>query len=271
MGDNLQQSWRRIRQRYRDVFLIISPPRCSSTAFARVFWEQPSVRCYVHEPFDRIYHRREALDQVSSAFDRPLEIRDSGDSLVVKEMTFQVGKHFPVLLELTRKPIVFLIRDPRLSTWSRMKMRRRDGQDAVFPERESGWRDIERQILECRANDARYLVADSTAFRNRPGDLFPRLFESLDLPYRSEMLRWTSRQSLQLGYLGGEQGAWYRRVLSSTGLEPENKKPHSIDEFPPGFQPHLRECLDIYDRIKSDEGLISFETNHAAETGLRRA
>ncbi len=252
-----RRSLRRIRQSYRDIFLILSPPRCSSTAFARVFWEQPSVRDYVHEPFDVAYHRKSGLDQVLKAFDRLLEIRDSGDSLVIKEMTFQVGRDFPFFLELTSKPVLFLVRDPRLSNWSRMRMRRRGGQDPIYPEKESGWRDIEWQIRACQAAEARYFIIDSSDFRNHPVAIFSRLFKALDLPFSREMLRWTPRQSLELGNLGGEQSAWYRRVLSSTGLQPAKKKPRSVDEFPREFQPHLKDCLNIYHRLLKDERLIS--------------
>ena len=40
------------RSRYSDVIVIVSPPRCRSTALARVFWEHPLVRYYAHEPFE---------------------------------------------------------------------------------------------------------------------------------------------------------------------------------------------------------------------------
>lgn len=256
-NDKLGQSLRRIQQSYRDIFLILSPPRCSSTAFARVFWEQPSVRCYLHEPFDLAYHRKSGPDEVLGAFDRPFEIRDSGDNLVIKEMTFQVGRYFPVLMELTSRPILFLIRDPRLSNWSRMEMLRQGGQDPIYPEKESGWVDLERQIVDCKANGVRYFIIDSSDFRNHPGSVFPRLFESLDLPFSREMLHWAPRQSLRLGSLGDEQNDWYRRVLSSTALQPAKAKPRSIDEFPRKFRQHLRECMSIYANISRDVRLIS--------------
>ncbi len=79
-----------------------------------------------------------------------------------------------------------------------------------------------------------------------------QLFKSLGLSFSPEMLRWTPRESLQLGGLGDEQAVWYRRVLSSTGLQPATSEARPIDAFPRRFQPHLQECMSIYQRISSD-------------------
>ncbi len=46
----------RIGRKYDGVYLIISPPRSSSTALARVFIEHQAIGAYCHEPFDRLYH-----------------------------------------------------------------------------------------------------------------------------------------------------------------------------------------------------------------------
>ena len=246
-----------IRQNYRDIFVIVSPPRCSSTALARIFWEQRSVRCYLHEPFDRIYHRDGGLDDVLSAFDQPIEIRESGTDLVIKEMTFQIGGHFDLLVELTRKPILFLTRDPRLAGWSRMKKLIEGGQDPIFPRKESGWDDLLQQLRTCKENGVPYAIVDSTAFRNQPESVLPRLFARLGLPFSPAMLRWDSYGDLQLGNLDSEQDHWYARVLESTGLEPATSAPRSIEEFPEALRSHLRECLEAYRGLIRDENSIS--------------
>ncbi len=44
-----------IKDNYDQIYVIVSPPRCSSTAFARVFWELPTVKYYAHEPFEGTY------------------------------------------------------------------------------------------------------------------------------------------------------------------------------------------------------------------------
>lgn len=248
---------RTVREDYEDIFIILAPPRSSSTALARVFWEQPSVGYYLHEPFDLTYHKDAGLDEVLAAFHNPIELGDSGKGLVIKEMTFQVGDYFRFLVELTRNPIVFIISDPRSSSWSRMMKRRQGGQDSVFPEKESGWDDLQRQILDCKTSGVPYSLLDSTSFRNRPESVLPELFEKLGLPYSSEMLHWDQRGDLNLGNLGDEQKHWYQRVLESTELQPSKSTPPSIDVFPEELRPGLEKSLSTYQRILADEHLIS--------------
>ena len=65
-----------IRERYDDIYVIVSPPRCSSTAFARVYWEQPSIRYYTHEPFEGTYFLNQDLDHVLDNLRMPLDLQD---------------------------------------------------------------------------------------------------------------------------------------------------------------------------------------------------
>ena len=55
----------------------------------------------------------------------------SSNSLVIKEMPYQVGDNFPLLVSLTRKPVVFLTRDPRLNIASRMAKKEGKPRDAT--------------------------------------------------------------------------------------------------------------------------------------------
>ena len=55
---------REATERYSDIYVIVSPPRCSSTAFARVLWQHPSVGYYSHEPFEVTYFDGAGLDGV---------------------------------------------------------------------------------------------------------------------------------------------------------------------------------------------------------------
>ena len=116
-----QAKFTEIIDQYGDIYVIVSPPRCSSTAFARVFWEQPSVRYYSHEPFEGMYFTGQDLNYVINNLRNPLDLQDiknnsrnyPGNNLVIKEMPYQVGQNFTRLISLTRKPVVFLTRDPR--------------------------------------------------------------------------------------------------------------------------------------------------------------
>ena len=62
---SLPPSFAALRSAYPEIFVIVSPPRSNSTAFARVFWEQPSVRFYAHEPFEVTYYRERDLSEVA--------------------------------------------------------------------------------------------------------------------------------------------------------------------------------------------------------------
>ena len=64
----------RLREAHDDVFVIVSPPRCSSTAVARLLWEQPSVRYYCHEPFEVTYYEGLGLDAVFAKLAAPLDL-----------------------------------------------------------------------------------------------------------------------------------------------------------------------------------------------------
>ncbi|HXE44239.1 MAG TPA: hypothetical protein VN635_03480, partial [Conexibacter sp.] len=125
-----------IRARHSEVLVVLAPPRTASTALARILWNHTRVGWYSHEPFEPTYYRDAPAEQAFDLLDGPAPIAElnpsraggpSGTDLVVKEMTFQVGDAFPLLAALATRPIVVLIRDPRLTIASRMKVLRRSG------------------------------------------------------------------------------------------------------------------------------------------------
>lgn len=245
-----------IIHQYNKIYVIISPPRCSSTAFARVFWEQPSIDYYSHEPFDVTYHKNLDLSYVVHQLEIPLDIKqikkhqnsELKQGLVVKEMSFQVGKNFPLLTTLTQEPIIFLIRDPRLSIASRMIKRKEGGNKPLFPFIESGWESLLAQIEYCQQQNIPYSIVDATDFRNNPQSIFKQVFAQLKLPFSQAMLSWQSCQDLEIDNLDGQQNYWYHRVLTSTNIQPAIEPIPSIDSFPTtdGFRDHVVKCLDIY-------------------------
>jgi hypothetical protein len=246
-----------IRARYAEILVILSPPRCTSTALARVFWNQPATRAYLHEPFDICYHRGAGAREALENFAEPMTIREAGHNLVVKEMTFQVRDHVSTLLALTRKPIIFLIRDPRLSIRSRMRKRVQGGQPQVFPEVESGWGDLAAQIRLCDTQKIPYVVVDSTTFRNAPDTVVPALCDRLGLAFSASMLSWERCENLAVGHLGAEQSHWYQRVLESTGIQPATATVPDITTFPDEMRAHIRACVDLYNHFRTSEHLIA--------------
>ena len=249
-----------IREQYDEIFVIVSPPRCSSTAFARVFWEQPSIRYYAHEPFEGTYFMGQDLNYVIDNLRNPLDLRDIksysfadlGRSLVIKEMPYQVEENFPLLRSLTKKPVIFLTRDPRQYIASRMAKKKEVGDDPLFPHVETGWQLISDQIKYCKENTVPYMIVDAKDFRNQPEVIFKQIFERLGLPFRDDMLSWNSRPDVDIDNLEGDHHHLYQEVLSSTGMLPDKDAILAINSFPTeqGYRDHVKHCLQIYQRLQ---------------------
>ncbi len=245
-----------IRRRYGNVYTIVSPPRCSSTAFARVFWEQPSVRFYCHEPFEIAYHSGQDLAAVARKLTAPLDLehlkrrRGHGrrGALVIKEMPYQVGRHFPLLASISDRPLIFLMRDPRLNIASRMANKREAGDEALFPKIETGWELWAEQIRWCRSRGIDCVLVDSTDFRNRPLEILPRVFTRLGLPFRRGMLEWRACPEVDIDNLGGAHRHLYAEALGSAGIRPEDEPIPALESFPEkdGWRDHVAHCLAIY-------------------------
>jgi hypothetical protein len=251
---------RRVRERHGEVLVIVAPPRTASTALARVLWNHPAVGYYSHEPFEPTYYRGEPASAAAALLEAPAPIgelnpartdRPAGDTVVVKEMTFQVGSAFPLLAELATRPIVFLIRDPRLCIASRMAVLRKAGRPEIFPLRESGWADLERQLEHVRATEIPHLVVDSSELRAEPETVVPQVLARLGLSYSPELLTWESSRATGLSAVSGSGDPFYRRVLESGGIERPDERIPDLTEFPEagGFRAHVADCLARYETL----------------------
>ena len=99
------------------TYVIVAPPRSASTALARILWQHHAVRFYAHEPYGAVYHEGAPPATAEEALREPVDLDETvgGKSaeaagLVVKEMTFQVGRCFPDLAAHTEWPVVFNVR-----------------------------------------------------------------------------------------------------------------------------------------------------------------
>ena len=254
---NKSISWDLLKKTYRDILVILSPPRSSSTALARVFWEHPDISFYCHEPFDFVYYRDGHLSEVYEYLQRPLKLQDKGRNLLIKEMTFQVGDHIDILAELSSHPLIFNMRDPRLSIMSRLKKRELQTGEQSYPYVESGWCTLFRQVEYCKQREIPYVLVESSMYRNAPERVFRGLYGKLNLSFSKKMLEWQSKSHLTFEGMGDEQRVFYQRVLKSRKLETAMEPVPEIDSFPPSFQAHVRECLGIYQGLLNDEALIA--------------
>jgi Sulfotransferase domain len=237
------------------IVVILSPPRCGSTVLARSFWQHRAFRWYLHEPYDRAYHIGLQPQPVTDMIiDRIGLFRHSqkGTGLVIKEMTFQAGDVIEEF-QVATTPVIFLIRDPRLSVLSRMRRRELDGNIASFPTREAGWRDLIAAIALFRAAGTPYVIVDISDIRRKPNVALRALCHRLGLPWDPAMLRWKSLTGLRLGNIGGRQDAWYARVLSSTAWEQLDERLPSPDVFHKHRMGEVvAECLTAYRHVRMD-------------------
>jgi hypothetical protein len=166
-------------------------------------------------------------------------------------MTFQVGDAFPLLAELATRPLVFLIRDPRLTVASRMQVLRRSGRPEVFPLRESGWEDLARQLEYVRREGIPHVVVDSSDLRRAPATVAPVLLETLGLTFTPDLLSWRSSAATGLSAVSGAEDPFYQRVLDSQGIEPPAERIPDLTEFPAdgGFRQHVADCVAQYEEL----------------------
>ncbi len=253
--------------KYKNIYLIISPPRCASTALARAFWHQPSIRYYSHEPFELNYYEEKsltyALDQINNPIDLKSEYEGKidviGNDLVIKEMTFQVGDLFPELLKIVNTPVIFLIRDPRLNISSRISKIKEAGKQKVnFPLVETGWEFIQKQVNYCNETGKEYYIVEASDFRSNPDQILEKLFNKLKLPFEKNMLNWEKAKNIKLDNLDGVQTNFYTRVLESDRVLPPTEEMPDINVFSEenGMKSHVITALEIYKKLLENKNRI---------------
>jgi hypothetical protein len=254
--DSLRSS---LRARFEPIAVILSPPRCGSTVLGWSLWHHPVFRGYLHEPYDRVYYDGE-LPSSRAVLDSVLErarTPGSGRGLVIKEMTFQVADRAPELVEAATMPVIFLIRDPRLSVSSRMCCREDGGEVASFSEREAGWQDLVATREDLRRVGRDYVVLDISDVRRDPAAVLAVLCERLGLVPDSRMLSWQPSSGLRLGRLDGRQDDWYRRVLASTGFQRPNETVPDQEYFRARrMLDVVMACLPLYRQARADPRFI---------------
>jgi hypothetical protein len=255
-GTGVRARFDAVRARHGEVYLLVGPPRTASTAVSRILWNHPQAGWYSHEPFEATWYQGAGAERAAELLEAPDPVgalggRGSGEALVVKEMTFQVGDGFPLLASLATRPIVFLIRDPRLSIASRMRVLRHSGRPEVFPLRESGWEDLARQLGYVRREGIPHVVVDSSDLRRAPEAVVPPLLETLGLTFTPELLVWRSSEATGLSAVSGSDDPFYRRVLDSTGIEAPAEEIPELSAFPAdgGFRAHVAECVEQYHEL----------------------
>ncbi|MEA2056103.1 MAG: hypothetical protein U9O78_00075, partial [Patescibacteria group bacterium] len=161
----------------------------------------------------------------------PINYTPNKKSLVIKEMTFQLKDQFQQLANITSHPILFLIRDPRLSISSRISKKIAGNLPTDYPLKENGWEDLIKQIRTAEDLDFSYKILDTTQFRIKPEFYIKKLCSIYGIKYKPNMLSWTPKPDLPLDNLNGKHRYLYARVLESTGIEPPIEPIPDISKF----------------------------------------
>lgn len=247
----------RLQAKHGKIAVIVSPPRCASTALARFFWHQPDFRYYAHEPYETVYYDDDTPSAIQSHLLSLIDLtemyasRPIGNGLIIKEMPYQVGKHFNDLALLATMPLIFLIRDPRLNIKSRIDKRVQANQPVNFPFIETGWELINQQIKQCETANIDFVIVEATEMRNSPTKIFSQLSYQLGLPFSAEMLHWRQAPQINLDNLGGKHRHLYERVLASSGIEAPTEPIPDITTFSveDGLRNHVLQALNIYNQL----------------------
>jgi hypothetical protein len=186
---------------------------------------------------------------------------EKSNNLLIKEMPYQVGHHFPFLASLTQQPILFLVRDPRHNIFSRIQKKLEAGSSPYFPLHETGWTLIQQQIEYCKESGIPFLVVNSDDFRGKTEAFTKALMQKVNLLYIPDQLSWTSAAHINLDNLEGSHSHLYLKVLASTGVLPPNEPIPSIELFPVegGIRDHVYEAIEIYRRILGMEEILRIE------------
>ncbi len=269
MADEMLAQMNRVKERHDRIVVIISPARCGSTPLARVFWEHPAMRYYSHEPFEVTYFDGEpyeaAIERLMNATDlTPLKCGDQteiGNGLVVKEMPYQVGERAPYLISLSTGPVIFLLRDPLAAVHSRYRKKLEVDTEGIYPGVEMGVVLLKEQIAYCKEQDIPYLIVESADIRRAPTETLSQVFERLDLPFSPALLEWRPLPDFDVDNLDGRHSHLYTRVLRSTGIQPDNAPPRTLDDFPEqgDFRKNVAIHAEVYAELLEDPERIRID------------
>jgi hypothetical protein len=250
----------RLKERHETVVVAVSPPRASSTAFARALWANPAIAHYAHEPYEAAYFANPDGVSPGETLSSPLALEPhtgpkTANGLLVKEITFQAERHFGDLAGLATGPVVFLVRDPRLTIASRRNICRAQGESLDFPLAQTGWTALAEQVAYCAAHGIDYCVVDAHDLRTAPLTVLAAVCDLLGLRFDATQLSWSPRPGLRLSNhrTGGGVDHFFTRVLASRGIEPPTETVPALTDFPAGeLRDHVAWALDVHRELLRD-------------------
>lgn len=266
--------------RFPTRVVLLSPPRTGSTLVARLLWQLPELTHHCHEPFEAAHWGGAGFDSVADNLCHPMALAtgervagesvEGGGGLLIKDMTFQLGSGDATLLaRLATTPVILVIRDPRLSTTSRLRIVKELCGSDTFAPHESGWPALAEHVQLFRSLAIPYVIVESDQLRSHPGEVLPALAARLPLSSWPENPSWEPRPGLRLcapevsklmGARPADDDPFYRRVLDSTGIQPVDdvdwaREEHRIAEA--GLTEHVAEWRHAYRLLLEDDHLVT--------------
>ncbi|MFE0116820.1 hypothetical protein ACFWZA_01840 [[Kitasatospora] papulosa] len=260
----------------QNTLLVLSPPRSCSTLIARMLWQHPALTRYAMEPFDAVGTGEVSSEDAlrAAATGRPLsalvdgkECGSMGDGLLIKEITYQADPYFEALLGLTARPVLFAMRDPRMTVRSRMRKFREGGLPAIFPTEETGWRALHRQVGVCASRGIPYALVDGTLLQSDPARMAPLVFQTLNLDFSESLLSWQPVTAAEFGVGQGAHDYFFDQAMDSRGIDPPRDETPDLESFPleGGLRAHVRECLQWYAELSEDDHCLRPKVRADAE------
>jgi len=268
-----------LRDRHPTRIALISPPRTGSTPVARLLWRHSAVAYHCHEPFEACYWtdgeptepNLSRVIEVDTGVSRQAgELPAGAGGLVLKEMSFQLDpEQFLFLAGLATLPVLFVLRDPRLATTSRLRIVSELSGGPTFPPFESGWPSLAEQVRLCAEHGIAHVIVDATDLRAAPGVVVPRLLDRLGLPAEPGLGNWEPRPGLELcvpevGALMSDRRTaddpFYRRVLGSSGVQPPDEVDWVAEEAAiraAGLAGPVAEWLEVYAELRASPGFLA--------------
>jgi hypothetical protein len=266
-------------------YIISSPPRCASTTVARCLYNNSAIDSYIHEPCIEYYHNNKGIisiiENLKNREPKPL-------STLIKDISFQIGTEDfrKVFFEHASSPIIFLLRNPKLSIESKIRrifsdlinnnslsdkeinllnnaLKSHDYKhtdrfitDTYLSPEQTGWSVLYKQVVYCLENDIKFVLFETDNMRATPKKALIKLCTSLNINFEDNMINWKNEPFPDHGILPEQK--WFARISSSTTIQPPTEKAIPLNNFPEKLLKHVESDISIYQKLINHPNNLKF-------------
>jgi len=269
-----------IRKGKLDIRLILASPRTGSTLLETSFIKNSTINTCAHEPFRHSKNIEDVKEGYEAIFKKiKSRARRSGKiSIVIKEMgrRLAVGNEYQRFLTLVKIPPIILIRNPLLSTESKIRAilkgldQKKNLESFALLKGFKSWDSMleesfasqdyklfgeilsdetiykseppatleQMHYLEFKGRS--FVIVDSTDYRLDPQAIVNALCKKWNVPFSNNMIKWGSAgKKLEINQ--PTLNNWFDRVQNSTGIAQPSEISPTLDDFPDFIVKHLKE------------------------------